>query len=251
MHADSARHRALGLVIHLGLLFWFRRIFIRFGRNLRHASDQVKLPLMIAAIRLSDDGGHAAAASLSLAPAASSGSQPSFDAPAPICFPYAGKLDRNTQISGLRKLKLTNCALAVAWVEHLREIHGLGVSNEAQPVGYGAIDPVRRSDVVRRLTHPTRSVPDAWFERRSRPDSLIRDCIINSPGVLWSGCYASCEWLAVSPVRHFGRTNPDFMNENNGATNHLCRNGDFLSKATSRAPRLTGCGRMPERCTIE
>jgi hypothetical protein len=51
------------------------------------------------------------------------------------------KLDRTTQISGLKKLKLARCASAVAWVELFA--HGLGVSNEAQLVGYGAIDAAR------------------------------------------------------------------------------------------------------------
>jgi hypothetical protein len=58
-------------------------------------------------------------------------------------------IDASRQISGLRKLKLTNCASITAWVERLCETHRLGVSKEAQLVGYGAIDAARWSNVVR------------------------------------------------------------------------------------------------------
>jgi hypothetical protein len=130
-----------------------------------------------------------------------------------------GRLDASGQISGFRKLKLTNCAPVVAWVERLCETHGLGISNETQLVGYGAIDAALWSNVVPAPNPPYAVCPPHGSSAAQSP--------VHCYGIVFSMGGGRNAMRLVNGSRRVGpafwQNEFEFMSENKCGANHRCR----------------------------
>jgi hypothetical protein len=69
-----------------------------------------------------------------------------------------------------------------------------------------------------------RSVPDAWLERRSKPRLIVTGLYFQ-----WTGRFFGPDAMRLVNGLPWGppsfwQSNLDFMNENNGTTNHSAQN---------------------------
>jgi hypothetical protein len=154
------------------------------------------------------------------------------------------ELDPATQISGLRKSKLTSCAPTFALPgpgfvlsespANQSPVFVWKAASDLVSIGLIEIEPVGLTE----QESCSRSASIAWLRRHHCGDPLLPDCYFNEVALEFAPEPCIFVWLLVGQQAvpeseprlaclHFGRTISVFMNENNSARNHLPLDRDF------------------------